>query len=375
MPKYTCTKTGKSFPTKKEYLKYLESIIEDQPIKLPEGKLAISLFSGAGGDTFGLEKAGIKVVAFSEFNSICVKTHLKNFPKSRWLGENVKGDITKISDEELKEYVGKIHIVFAGFPCQGFSNAGKKAMDDPRNKLFYEFLRVVRIVKPKWIIGENVSGLLTKKTDDGKNMVMDVIKGCFAEIGYPIVWKVHNMTSFGVPQLRKRLILVGNNSNIPYNFPEFSHTQTELYDIIEPSLENAIETSLDIPEDCLIDLTTDINPIGTPHPFMVLKHKEELISFRKRDSPVHSEVLDLTKPCKTFICAYTFQPRLYVGIRTPNGKRFIRCLLPNEAGQIQGFPNNYEFEGNTNEKIKQIGNAVPPPCITQIVQSLLKTEL
>ena len=112
---------------------------------------------------------------------------------------------------------------------------------------------------------------------------------------------------------------------------------------------------------------------GTPHPFMVLKHTENLISFRKRDSPIHSEVLDLGKPCKTFICAYTFQPRLYVGLTKPNGKMFIRCLTVREAGQIQGFPAHHRFMGSHDDAIKQVGNAVPAEFVNQMVRRMIET--
>lgn len=376
MPKYTCTQTGQTFTRKKDYVAHLESLVQDVhvPLNLPEGKLAISLFSGAGGDTLGMEQVGVKVVAFSEFNSKCVETHKRMFPESKWLGSSVKGDISKIPDEEFEPYKGKISIVFAGFPCQGFSNAGKKDVTDPRNRMFHQFLRVVRIVQPDWIMGENVAGLLTKKTDDGASNVIDVIRDHFAEVGYPIVHKVYDMTTMGVSQSRKRLILVGNRHGIPYSLPDFNQVKQGLQHIVEPTLEGAIETTLTIPDECIVNIPDEMEITGAPHPYMVLKHSQNLISFGKRDSPIHSEVLDLRKPCKTLICAYTFQPRLYVGLRKPNGKMYIRCLTTREAGQIQGFPADYGFMGTHDDIIKQIGNAVPPLCVAQIVKSMLASS-
>lgn len=374
MPKYTCTQTGQIFNRKKDYLTHLESLVSNIPIQLPEGKLAISLFSGAGGDTIGMEQAGIKVVAFSENNSACVRTHKKMFPDSKWLGESVKGDISKIPDSEFEVYKGKIFVVFAGFPCQGFSNAGKKDINDPRNRMFHEFLRVVRIVQPDWIMGENVAGLLTKKTDDGESKVIDVIQSHFAEIGYPIVFNVFDMSKVGVPQKRKRLAIVGNRLGISYNLPEFNEQQKGLEDILEPSLENAIETNLDIPNDCSIEVPNELEPTGTPHSYLVLKHNENLISFRKRDSPIHSQILDIHSPCKTIICAHTFQPRLYVGLRKPNGKKYIRTLLPREAAQIQGFPRDHCFEGSIDDQLRQIGNAVPALFVQKMMKSMIESS-
>jgi DNA (cytosine-5)-methyltransferase 1 len=372
MAKYTCTQTGQTFTRKKDYLAHLETLVKLlPPTELPEGRLAISLFSGAGGDTLGMEQAGLHVVAFSENNANAVKTHQQMFPDSKWLGSSVKGDISKIPDSEFEVYRGKIFMVFAGFPCQGFSNAGKKDVSDPRNRMFHQFLRVVRIVQPDWIMGENVAGLLTKKTDDGENRVIDVIQSHFAEIGYPIVSAVYDMTTVGVPQSRKRLALVGNRLGIPFTLPVFREAKQGLIDIAEPSMDGAIETTLDIPPECCVSVAEDAEPSGTPHPFMVLKHKEGLISFRKRDSPIHSEILDLRNPCKTLICAYTFQPRLYVGLVKPSGKKYIRCLTVREAARIQGFTADYKFAGSHDDAIKQIGNAVPAKFIQRMVGAMI----
>jgi len=376
MKKYTCTQTGQVFNRKKDYVAHLENLVKTNvvPIAIPEGKLGISLFSGAGGDTIGMEKAGLNVVAFCENNAKCVDTHKNMFPNSRWLGESVKGDISKISDAEFEPYANKIFMVFAGFPCQGFSNAGKKVVNDPRNKMFYQFLRVVGIVRPDWIMGENVAGLLTKKTDDGESKVIDVIQACFSEIGYPVVFNVYDMSTVGVPQSRKRLAIIGNRLSIPFTMPVFNLEKQGLRGIVEASLDGAIETSLAIPDECLVRIPDEMEITGTPHPFMVLKHTENLISFRKRDSPIHSEVLDLGKPCKTFICAYTFQPRLYVGLAKSNGKRYIRCLTVREAGQIQGFPATHQFAGSHDDAIKQVGNAVPSEFVNQMVRAMLASS-
>jgi len=375
MPKYTCTHCGQGFTTKKLHLAHVEDHLLNLPKpSLPDGLLAISLFSGAGGDTLGMEQAGLKVVAFSENNAKCVETHKRVFPDSHWLGSSVKGDISKIPDSEFEMYRDKIFMVFAGFPCQGFSNAGKKDVNDPRNRMFYEFLRVVRNVQPRWIMGENVAGLLTKKTDDGESNVIDVIREAFAEIGYPIKYTVYNMADAGVPQTRKRLAIVGNRLGIDFQMPMFDQPRPGLQTIVEPSMEGALETTLEIPPECQVQVPDNAEPTGTPHPYMVRKHSENLVSFGKRDSPFHSEVLDLRQPCKTLICAYTFQPRLYIGLVKPNGKKYIRCLTVREAAQIQGFPADHQFAGSRDDAIKQIGNAVPAKFIAQMVEAMRASD-
>ena len=147
---------------------------------------AISLFSGMGGDSFGMVNAGCELVAYSEKEKKFRETHKLNFPNCKLLGN---GDILKTTDDELKMYENDIDIIFAGFPCQGFSQAGKKLPDDPRNTLFKEFLRCTRIIKPKYIIGENVKGLLTRKTSDGK-LFIDVIRSEFENLNYKLYIKV-----------------------------------------------------------------------------------------------------------------------------------------------------------------------------------------
>jgi DNA (cytosine-5)-methyltransferase 1 len=378
MPKYTCTHCEETFNRKKDYNTHLETVVKESSVasaittvSKETGRLGLSLFSGAGGDTIGMENAGIKVIAFSENNARCVATHKAMFPESKWIGESVKGDISKVPDDEFLPYANRLFMVFAGFPCQGFSNAGKKATTDPRNKMFHQFLRVVRLTRPEWIMGENVAGLLTKKTDDGESSVIRVIEEHFADIGYPVVFNVYDMSKVGVPQSRKRLAIVGNRLSIPFELPVFDEPKRGLTDIIEPSMEGAIETTLDVPVECSVLVPDDAEPSGTPHPFMVLKHKEDLISFRKRDSQIHSEVLDLRTPCKTLICAYTFQPRLYVGLRKSNGKKYIRCLTVREAAQIQGFPTTHVFSGSHDDQIKQVGNAVPALWVTRMIEAML----
>jgi DNA (cytosine-5)-methyltransferase 1 len=255
--------------------------------------------------------------------------------------------------------------------CQGFSNAGKKSVTDPRNKMFYEFLRVVRSVQPEWIIGENVAGLLTKKTDDGESSVIDVIQKEFQEIGYELVFKVYDTSTVGVPQSRKRLIIVGNRMGIQYELPTFSIPKQGVSTIAEESLEGAIKCNLNPPPECVLTLSKNIEVTGTPHPYLLTKLADGRISFGKRDSPTHAEVLDLRKPSKTIICAYSFQPRLYVCVRNTDQKLYIRCLTKKELAQIQGFPASHEFTGNLASVIKQIGNAVPAKLIELVARSVL----
>ena len=157
-------------------------------------------------------------------------------------------------------------------------------------------------------------------------------------------------------------------------------------------MEGAIKINPDdfdintIPEECIVsDMTNDETEVSDgankPHPYLKLKAKtrnvqykgkiyNSMLSFSKRDSPVHGEIIDIRKPTKTIICTYDHQPRFFVPLKNKNGY-FLRCILPDELKQIQGFPSDYEMFGNKKQKIIQIGNAVPPPLIKHIVNHII----
>lgn len=345
----------------------------------------ISLFSGLGGDTLGMEAAGFKCIAFNEIEKHFVKVHLDNFPQSTFIGTpDGKGDITKVPDTEFEPYTSSTDLVFAGFPCQGFSHAGKKNDADPRNKLFYEFLRVVRITNPRFIIGENVPGLLRRKTDDKSMSVIEKIAQEFSSIGYKLTWKVLDSSDFGVPQSRKRLFIVGfkntddyakwnwDTLKVPSVFPNEKRGVGSVLDTT--SLCRAIPIDGELAGGMsTITYTGDSQEItGTPHPYLLKKVRDTEISYGRRVSPTHSEILNHEKPCKTLISTYARMPRLLVGLKGSDGKRWVRTLTPDEGKQIQGFPVNYKLKcsPNVTKSWIMIGNAAPPPVVGAISLSL-----
>jgi DNA (cytosine-5)-methyltransferase 1 len=373
-------------------------------------KNAISLFSGAGGDSLGLKQAGYNVIAFSEFKKPAIATHLKEVPHSQLLvcPETGSTDITKIPDEVFEPYSGQVELMFYGFPCQGFSNSGKKRIDDPRNELIHQCIRATNVIKPKYIIGENVPGLLSRKGKDPTTQklrpVIDIIRDLFSGIGYNITYKVLKATDFGVPQERKRLIIVGTPHE--HGFPHMpweslADTTFPKHTSIRSFLETHLDGAIEYPEDNIPDglsphywITTNATkPTGKPHPNLVRlnngirnrssKEKKDcgedtpltieggLISFGVRKSAYHGQVLDPDMSSKTIICTYGSCPRLFVGLHNPDeGKYWVRCLSVKELGQIQGFPSEYQWQGNEKEIITQIGNAVPPALCEAVVRSL-----
>jgi DNA (cytosine-5)-methyltransferase 1 len=335
-----------------------------------------------GGDSLGITNSGFNLIAYSEIEEKFQKTHNLNFKNCKLLGN---GDIRKTPHEDFLKYKGEIDIIFAGFPCQGFSNAGKKDKTDPRNTLFREFLRAVSLVKPKYLIGENVKGLLTKKTSDGENYI-DVISEEFEKLGYKISHKVMKCHLYGIPQKRERLIIVGCLEK-EFKFPEEEPDTTNLKDIVKFDMTGALEILKEdfdmttIPEECILKDLENEESEKIPHPNLKLLAKDKdyvysgktyprRLSFGKRDSSIHGEIIDIRRPCKTIICTYARQPRLFVPLQNKNGY-FLRCLLPEELKRIQGFPADFEIFGNTNDKIIQIGNAVPPPLVEKIIANFI----
>ena len=346
---------------------------------------AISLFSGCGGDSLGMQQAGLKLVAYNEKIKQFQETHDINFPNCKLLGN----DITKVTDEEFLNYKNKITALFAGFPCNSFSNGGKKlGLNDPRGQLFKEFVRATKLIEPDYIIGENVKGLLSRKTNE-KEFVIDIIINEFKKLNYNVIYKVFKTEKYGIPQKRERLIILGvkKHLNKSISFPKELDTDVNLKSIVKFDMTGAIKIEPEdydmttIPEECILTDMDNDETENNVHPYLkvLAKSKDYVynnvthsrrLSFSKRDSCVHGEIIDIRKPSKTIICTYDHQPRLFVPLKNKNGY-YLRCLLPDELKQIQGFPEDFILTGSLKQKIVQIGNAVPPILIKQIVEHIL----
>lgn len=195
---------------------------EYEEVNLEEAPKCIDLFSGCGGFTLGMAMAGYNVVGHVEFDNGALETyeHNKNthgFPNSELIGH----DITKITDEEIlafKKKHGEIPIIIGGPPCQSFSLAGQRKVDDPRNNLFLHYVRFVKLIQPKGFVLENVMGLTSKKNKEGEFMI-DVIRQAFKEIGYETEYALLNAMNYSVPQKRRRIFMVGCKDKNKINFP------------------------------------------------------------------------------------------------------------------------------------------------------------
>jgi DNA (cytosine-5)-methyltransferase 1 len=169
----------------------------------------LDLFAGIGGFRIGLEQAGHKCIGFCEIDKFARQAYKTNFDTE---GEVEWHDITKVTDEQVGELRGKVDLIAGGFPCQAFSVAGKRrGFNDTRGTLFFEIARIARILKPRYLLLENVKGLLNHAQGDTFFTILNTL----GELGYWIEWQLLNSKNFGVPQNRERVFIVGHLGGEP----------------------------------------------------------------------------------------------------------------------------------------------------------------
>jgi DNA (cytosine-5)-methyltransferase 1 len=169
----------------------------------------LDLFAGIGGFRLGLERAGHECVGFCEIDEFARQTYKANFDTE---GEVEWHDITKVTDGQARELRGKVDLIAGGFPCQAFSVAGKRrGFEDTRGTLFFEIARIAKQIEPRFLLLENVKGLLSH--DEGRTFA--IILSTLDELGYDAEWQVLNSKDFGVPQNRKRVFIIGHSRRFP----------------------------------------------------------------------------------------------------------------------------------------------------------------
>lgn len=308
----------------------------------------VDLFCGAGGFTQGLVQAGLRPLASVEFNPIASATYTKNFPKCH----HFCGDIEKFASEQWLAQIGspEVHLVAGGPPCQGFSVAGKRNPNDPRNRLFREFIRVVAELRPWYVVMENVPGILTLQ----KGAVKEAICEAFDAIGYPHVSvAILESAAYGVPQIRPRAFFICNRFGMLNPYPKLQ---------LLPDQYKPIESAIfDLPE-------------WTPIP--------EINHEWTRHSPKYMERIAQVPPggslYETYVDAfkrqYPGQPSMTV--KENHGGTHIhpylnRVISAREMARLQTFPDSFIFEGSMKKAMWQIGNAVPPRLAECIGSALI----
>ncbi len=382
-------------------------------------RLSIDLFAGAGGLSCGLEMAGFHPVLANEWIDTYANTYAVNHPDAKTL----KADIRSIDAASIKEFVaskGEIDLIAGGPPCQGFSvNAPIRSLDDQRNHLFKEFIRIVDAVRPKAVLIENVPGIVSL----GKGTVVEQIYQRLNDLGYAVKHKILFAGHYGVPQMRYRTVFIGirnPSAEIRFPYPQYDATGVA-------NFTKAKELCFQLNEGEMTKLkkfTTVWSAIGDLPPL----HGGERDFEREYPSPPETEYQRLMRKgsrCITSHCCnrlasinierlkhipqggswrdipFDLLPRgLKIARRSDHTKRYGKLALDGlcstvltkcdphwgsffhptqprvisvrEAARIQSFPDWYRFTGSMTEQYAQVGNAVPCLMACEIGRTIQK---
>ena len=321
---------------------------------------AIDLFCGAGGLSKGFEMAGFEILGGIDFDKSSIETFKGNHPDAL----AVCDDIKKIDAKQFMKSIGKssADIIIGGPPCQGFSMAGRRDSKDPRNSLFMEFLRFVNDLKPKWFVMENVLGILTSKTAEGK-FVKDIIENEFKKLGYSVKYEKLNSADYGVPQTRRRVIFIGTRIKTGIEYPKPTHSNKFRMDVglreLKPwvSVKNVILPKSKVDESFF--------------------HSKKMIEGFRRRKEINEirgagfgwQILKPEMPSYTISARY-WKDGSDALVRYSENE--VRMLTPLEAARIQSFPDDFVFCGSKKEQYRQIGNAVPPLLAKAVAETVKK---
>lgn len=309
----------------------------------------LSLFSGAGGLDLGFERAGFEIIAANEYDKTIWETYEKNHK-----AKLIKKDIREILSDELPKSDG----IIGGPPCQSWSEAGSlRGINDPRGKLFYEYIRILKDIQPKFFLAENVKGMLSKRNTDA---VRDIIKE-FEEAGYNVFIKLLNAFDYGVAQDRERVFYVGfrkdlNISHFEFPYPIKEKERKFLKDTIWDLKDNALpgkEKNKTNADNCIVDnheyLTGGYSTI-----FMSRNRVRQweqpafTVQASGRQCQLHPQAPTMIKVDKNIYKFVIGKEELY------------RRLSIRECARIQGFPDTFKFYYTSLEDgYKMVGNAVP----------------
>lgn len=307
----------------------------------------VDLFSGAGGMTLGFVQAGFQPVFSVELDEDANRTHQRNFPSCT----HFQGRIEQLSEAMISKFVASnsVDIVCGGPPCQGFSVAGKRDPNDKRNVLFREFVRVVKILQPAYVVMENVPGILTMQGGTFYNYILDA----FAEVGYPeMSVAVLESAAYGVPQLRPRAIFVANRCGLSNPYPK-------------PMLD---ESSY-VPIEAAIDDLKALPP-NPPTNHEWTRHSKQMQQRLAQVPPGHSLYSSYFDAWKR---QYRGLPAMT--IKENHGGTHVhyelnRVLSAREMARLQTFPDEFIFSGTMKRAMWQIGNAVPPLLAKHVALAL-----
>lgn len=338
-------------------------------------KKIIDLFCGIGGLSLGFEQAGFKVISAVDMWEDAIVTY----------NHNRKDKVAKVemvedfNTHELPAIVSQQHIdgIIGGPPCQGFSTVGKRDVEDPRNKMYLEFYKAVRIANPDFFLIENVKGMLTLNKGA---FVKDLIKRFGPDgLGYTITYKLLNAADYGIPQNRLRVFYVGIK-NKKFEFPKPLDYQLTAKDGISDLEGSTNEKYGSEPQN---DFQKAMR--GTcAHPYNqdYTQHTEKTISIISKipdGGNIRSlppEYWQIRKYNKAFERMGTFKPSNTIDTGHRNYFHYSEPRIPTvrESARIQSFPDYFEIVGTRGSQYKQVGNAVPP-MLAKIIAEQIKSLL
>lgn len=374
--------------------------------------IGIDLFAGAGGMSLGFEQAGFDVVAAVEVDPVHCATHKFNFPRCAVIPRSVEG----LKGSEIRVAAGLGHrtidVVFGGAPCQGFSMIGQRVLDDPRNRLVREFLRIVKELDATYFVFENVKGLTLGK----HKRFLDEFVEFASELGYLVrlPWQVLDAANFGVPQHRERLILFGakQGAQLPI-YPDFWTNPADGRGKSRPGRPfgpTAGDALLDLPDaECFDDLLTSDETEWNAWPEASAYAKSlrcltnnawhcghprawnsnVLTSSARTDHTAISRARfaategGATEPISRFyklrleglsntLRAGTDGARGAFTSPRPIHPIFARCVTVREMARLHGYPDWFRFNETKWHGARQIGNSVPPPLARAVANCVIE---
>jgi len=293
----------------------------------------VSLFSGAGGLDLGLEQAGLKVIWANDIFEDAVVTYRDN------IGDHIDTrDICQIPSDQIPE----CDVVVGGFPCQGFSVANwGRSLDDPRNALYKQLVRVVADKRPRYFVGENVKGLASM----GGGALLKLIVNEFADLGYRVRWQVVNAADYGVPQMRRRLLIVGVREDLAGEV-EFPPRPTHA----DPAQASSLGL---LP---WLSVGKALQHFPNPDlPNTVKNHECSRYKLRFNGHLGH-RFIEPTKPAPTVTARGDDKGGVVVLHHPSNERR----MTARELAAVQSFPDDFVFHGTKTSVYRQVANAVPP---------------
>ena len=373
--------------------KSLKIIDEEDRIKMKNNKLvAIDLFCGCGGFSYGFQEAGFEMVLGIDMWKDATVTYKHNLPNACVINE----DITNVGAADLLKKINmtsdEIDVIIGGPPCQGFSVSGKRMIDDPRNKLYKSFVELVDNIRPKMFVMENVPGLI--RLFGGK--VKEEVLHDFSSIGYRVTVQQLSSDDYGVPQQRKRVFFVGINKEKMPEDVEFSFPKATFGIPTNPAItcKEAISDLDFVPDD--VSLGEDIAYMLPAQSEYQKLMRENSNSIKNHSITIHKEQTkniiamvpdggnykDLPEELQSTRKVHIAWTRMNSNkpcftIDTGHNHHFHykenRVPTVRESARIQSFPDRFEFIGIKTSQLKQVGNAVPPLMAKAIAEEVIKT--